>query len=264
MKGYTEQDTVSKIQEAHHRFSNQGLWRATEHSASEQHGFHRGHCCKSQLLEFADDTSEAMKRGCLVDVVIKDFSKAFDRVCHNLLIHKVCHSEYQGRLTSGQSISWPTGVCSSGRIKIRVHFSGIRCSPSFSHVTYTVHAVHQWSAWRPCIQSMSICWQLDLLEWCDWWNRPVPTAAGSEQTCHLGKKWKMSFHPQKAINLTMSPLTNILVWRSPVTCDGTNTSPNLPAGQTEPRVLSGEIYASGTTRQKVAAYSSSETPPGVR
>ena len=38
-----------------------------------------------------DEASETMEKGCQVDVLILDFSKAFDRVCHNLLTHKLCY-----------------------------------------------------------------------------------------------------------------------------------------------------------------------------
>ena len=66
----------------------------------EQHGFRRGHSCKSQLLGFVDEAAEAMEIGCQVDVLIMDFSKSFDRVCHSLLIHKLhqCQCKISGKI----------------------------------------------------------------------------------------------------------------------------------------------------------------------
>jgi len=57
----------------------------------QQHGFRRGHSCESQLLGFVDEASEAMERGHQEDVIVLDFSKAFDKVSHSLLVHKLRH-----------------------------------------------------------------------------------------------------------------------------------------------------------------------------
>ena len=55
----------------------------------EQHGFRRGRSCETQLLGYVDETTEALERGCQVDTVVLDFSKAFDKVSHALLVHKL-------------------------------------------------------------------------------------------------------------------------------------------------------------------------------
>ena len=64
----------------------------------EQHGFRRGHSCESQLLGFVDEAAEGLERGCQVDVLIMDFSKAFNKVCHNLLIHILLHYGLSGKI----------------------------------------------------------------------------------------------------------------------------------------------------------------------
>lgn len=53
------------------------------------------HSC---MLGFVEETSEAMERGCQEDVLVMDFSKAFDRVYHNLLIHKFRHYGLSGKV----------------------------------------------------------------------------------------------------------------------------------------------------------------------
>jgi hypothetical protein len=45
-----------------------------------QHGFRRKRSCETQLLEFVDDVSSNMSSGKQTDVLVMDFSKAFDKV----------------------------------------------------------------------------------------------------------------------------------------------------------------------------------------
>ena len=44
---------------------------------------------KQQLLGFMDEVSEELEKGCQEDVLIMDFPKAFDKVSHSLLVHKL-------------------------------------------------------------------------------------------------------------------------------------------------------------------------------
>ena len=64
--------------------------------ANQQHGF-RKHCsCETQLLEFIEEVSAAMERGITTEVMVLDFAKAFDRVNHSLLCHKLNHYSIRG------------------------------------------------------------------------------------------------------------------------------------------------------------------------
>ena len=54
-----------------------------------QHGFRRGLSCETQLIEFIDDVSKNMNKGKQTDCLKMDFSKAFDKVNHSLLTHKL-------------------------------------------------------------------------------------------------------------------------------------------------------------------------------
>jgi len=42
---------------------------------------------ETQLLEFTEDITRNMENGKQTDVLIMEFSKAFDKVCHSLLVH---------------------------------------------------------------------------------------------------------------------------------------------------------------------------------
>jgi len=54
-----------------------------------QHGFRRQLSTETQLITFVQQLATELKNGHQVDSVILDFSKAFDKVCHRLLLHKL-------------------------------------------------------------------------------------------------------------------------------------------------------------------------------
>ena len=51
-----------------------------------QHGFRRGRSCETQLTELTHDLLTSMHNGRQTDMIVMDFSKAFDKVSHNKLI----------------------------------------------------------------------------------------------------------------------------------------------------------------------------------
>ena len=56
---------------------------------STQHGFRSGRSCLSALLSVFDDLMHMLENGGSVDMVYLDFSKAFDKVDHGILLHKL-------------------------------------------------------------------------------------------------------------------------------------------------------------------------------
>jgi hypothetical protein len=56
-----------------------------------QHGFQRELSCESQLIEFIDDVTKNLDQGKQTDCLIMDFSKAFDKVSHSLIIQRGRH-----------------------------------------------------------------------------------------------------------------------------------------------------------------------------
>ena len=56
-----------------------------------QHGFRRSSSCETQLIDFIDDLTSSFDEGQQVDILVMDFAKAFDKVCHSPLIHKLNH-----------------------------------------------------------------------------------------------------------------------------------------------------------------------------
>ena len=65
-----------------------------------QHGFRRGRSCETQLIEFIDDLANNLDKGQQTDVLIMDFAKAFDKVNHSLLTHKLHNYGISG------SVNW--------------------------------------------------------------------------------------------------------------------------------------------------------------
>ena len=63
-----------------------------------QHGFRSGRSCLSALLDVYDDVMHMLNRVSIVDMVYLDFAKAFDKVDHGILLHKVKDLGIAGKL----------------------------------------------------------------------------------------------------------------------------------------------------------------------
>ena len=56
---------------------------------SNQHGFRPGFSCQTQLISLIDDISYTMDNHCQTDLILLNFSKAFDTVPHRRLLAKL-------------------------------------------------------------------------------------------------------------------------------------------------------------------------------
>ena len=56
-----------------------------------QHGFREKLSCETQLVETIHDWVWTIDKGCQTDVLLLDFSKAFDKVAHQKLLYKIDH-----------------------------------------------------------------------------------------------------------------------------------------------------------------------------
>ena len=57
--------------------------------STNQHGFHTGQSCDTQLLEVINDFHQCLDSGTHIDALFLDFTKAFDKVSHRKLCHKL-------------------------------------------------------------------------------------------------------------------------------------------------------------------------------
>ena len=63
-----------------------------------QHGFVSGKSCLTNLIEFFERVTKKVDEGSAVDVVYMDFSKAFHKIPHGRLLHKVKSHRIQGEV----------------------------------------------------------------------------------------------------------------------------------------------------------------------
>ena len=62
-----------------------------------QHGFRSKHSCETQLIEFTSEIINNLEKGYTTDVLVMDFSKAFDKVGHDRLLAKLNYYGIQGK-----------------------------------------------------------------------------------------------------------------------------------------------------------------------
>ena len=67
---------------------------------NEQHGFRQHWSCETQLLSTIHDFAKNLDERLQTDVIFLDFSKAFDKVDHTYLIHKLNFYGIRGELLS--------------------------------------------------------------------------------------------------------------------------------------------------------------------
>ena len=84
------------ITQTHHLEKNYVLFSENNILTPVQHGFRSKHSCESQLLITTDEFIQNFESKTQTDVVVLDFSKAFDVVPHQRLLHKLDHYGIRG------------------------------------------------------------------------------------------------------------------------------------------------------------------------
>ena len=93
------------------------------------HGFRKHHSCETQLITTIDDLSTSFDRKSQVDIAILDFSKAFDKVPHKELLHKLT---YYG--INGSILKWITSFLCKRSMRVMVDGIASREVPVLSGV----------------------------------------------------------------------------------------------------------------------------------
>ena len=94
-----------------------------------QHGFRQKRSCETQLIITANDFSRCLNKHEQIDAVLLDFSKAFDKVDHKILLSKLSH------LGIGESLcQWIRSFLSGRSQTVLVEGSSSKSSPVLSGV----------------------------------------------------------------------------------------------------------------------------------
>ena len=81
-----------------------------------QHGFRKGLSCETQLVGTIQDWASSINSKGQTDVILLDFSKAFDNVSHRKLLHKIHHYGIRGKTKS-----WITAFLDSRQQQVVVN-----------------------------------------------------------------------------------------------------------------------------------------------
>lgn len=96
------------------------FWNIRALIAPQQHGFYKGRSTTTNLAVFQEYTMSSLESGFQVDAVYTDLAKAFDSVCHILLLKKL---ENYG--ISGSYLSWISSYLNGRTQYVRI---GSHCS----------------------------------------------------------------------------------------------------------------------------------------
>ena len=95
----------------------------------KQHGFRRRRSYESQLIITIDALAKSLDKGEQVDVILLDFSKAFDKVPHHRLLHKL---DYYG--VRGNTWKWVHDFLSKKTQKVVLDGVTSSCADVISEV----------------------------------------------------------------------------------------------------------------------------------
>ena len=96
-----------------------------------QHGFREKRSCESQLLMLGDDLFKSVYKKKQTDLILLDFSKAFDKVSHEKLAFKL--HDYDLR---GPALKWVKGFLDNRHQYVIVNGSSSEFNLYLSHLEY--------------------------------------------------------------------------------------------------------------------------------
>ena len=77
------------------------IWEKSGWLYEGQPGFRLGYSCESQLVTVCQDFADTLEEGGQMDLIIIDFSKAFDLVPHDRLMTKITETRVDWRVVDG-------------------------------------------------------------------------------------------------------------------------------------------------------------------
>ena len=174
--------------------------------SDSQHGFRRQRSCETQLLGFVDEVSHEVAAGKQVDTIVLDFAKAFDKVDHALLTHKL-----KSYGINGNMLSWIEGflderqqavVVSGSKSSMRPVQSGVPqgsvLGPSLflTYINDLPHSIN--STARLFADDTMLHKTISNTKDQESLQTDIETLTTWEQ------KWNMQFHPDKCTNTSIT------------------------------------------------------------
>ena len=101
--------------------SNACIWSKSGITQSDQHGFRKNQSTTSNLVTYTSEITKALENGHEVHAVYTDFSKAFDKVSHRVLIDRLHNFGF-----SGSMLGWISSYLKDRELKVL--FNGKRSS----------------------------------------------------------------------------------------------------------------------------------------
>ena len=164
-----------------------------------QHGFRSKHSCESQLLITTDEFTQNFKSKTQTDVVALDFSKAFDVVPHQCLLHKLDHYGIRGT-----TLNWIQNFLTNRTQKVVVDGSS-------SESARVRSGVPQGTVLGPLLFLTMVSLQVRLFADVCLLYRPTKCRADQEQLQRdlsalqdWADRWGMCFNPSKCSVLRVS------------------------------------------------------------
>ena len=178
-----------------------------------QHGFRRQRSCETQLLELSEELFTSMEKGQQTDVLIMDFAKAFDRVNHGLLLHKL-----QRYGVNSSTLTWIASFLKDRSQVVVVNGSSSSSVPVKS-------GVPQGSVLGPCLflafindlpENLSSTSRLFADDTAVYGtvNNYVDAAELQQDLLRLEeweRNWEMMFHPAKCVTLPITRKRNLRI-----------------------------------------------------
>ena len=171
-----------------------------------QHGFRRGRSCETQLIEFIDDLSSNLQKNQQTDVLIMDFAKAFDKVCHSLLVHKLHHYGIRGKVNKWIK-NWLTNrkqcvVVEGEKSQFVIVFSGVPQGSVLGPCLFLYYindlAAQLHSTVRLFADDTIAYLVIETPEDASLLQEDLTTLAKWED------QWRMKFHPSKCTKMTVT------------------------------------------------------------
>lgn len=102
-------------------------WHIKQNLSDHQHGFIAKRSTSTNLMSYVEKLLSYMGTGAEIDAIYNDLSKAFDRVDHNILLHKLKHQFN----IDGPLLKWLESYLKDRRLKVVVNgFQSECCVPS--------------------------------------------------------------------------------------------------------------------------------------